>query len=163
MQTYSWDFFISPTHGLLTLVGLKDCILTFIEEKPNDQYRLVIGTDSHPRNGSGADFVTAVVVHRKGYGGIYFWKRIDVSRTMVLKTRMYEEALLSLSCAQCIVHMFPQDGVRAYNVEIHVDIGSRGETRDMIAEIVGMIRGSGFNVKTKPDSFVASHVADRHT
>ena len=49
------------------------------------------------------------------------------------------------------------------DVEIHVDIGQKGPTRELIAEVVGMIRGNGFNVKTKPDAFGASSVADRHT
>ena len=48
------------------------------------------------------------------------------------------------------------------NLEIHVDIGPNGETRAMIAEIVGMIRANGFKVATKPASWGASHVADRH-
>jgi hypothetical protein len=33
----------------------------------------------------------------------------------------------------------------------------------MIAEVVSMIKGNGYEVKTKPDSFGASKVADRHT
>jgi len=48
------------------------------------------------------------------------------------------------------------------NLEIHVDIGPNGETRSMINEIVGMIRANGFKVATKPSSWGASHVADRH-
>ena len=48
-------------------------------------------------------------------------------------------------------------------LEIHVDVGQRGETRAMIKEVAGMITGFGFSCKTKPDSFGASHVADKHT
>jgi len=33
----------------------------------------------------------------------------------------------------------------------------------MIKEVVGMVRGSGYNAKTKPDAYGASAVADRHT
>jgi len=35
--------------------------------------------------------------------------------------------------------------------------------KKLINEIVGMIKGSGFAVKTKPESYGASSVADRHT
>ena len=42
-------------------------------------------------------------------------------------------------------------------------MGKNGDARDMINEIVGMIRGNGFECKTKPDAFGASKVADRHT
>jgi len=32
----------------------------------------------------------------------------------------------------------------------------------MISEVTGMVRGSGFEVKIKPDAYGASKVADRH-
>jgi hypothetical protein len=47
-------------------------------------------------------------------------------------------------------------------LEIHVDIGQKGPTKEMIREIVGMVRGNGFFVKIKPESFAASTLADRH-
>ncbi len=46
---------------------------------------------------------------------------------------------------------------------IHADVGERGATRDMIKEITGLILGNGFEPKIKPESFVASVVADRYT
>jgi hypothetical protein len=33
----------------------------------------------------------------------------------------------------------------------------------MIREVVGMVNGNGFTAKTKPDSWAASTVADKHT
>ena len=81
----------------------------------------------------------------------------------VLKTRIYQEAALSLTCAQEILEVLKNDGYTKYDIEIHVDIGSNGKTKEMINEVVGMIRGSGFPVKTKPLSYGASKVADRHT
>ena len=107
--------------------------------------------------------MTAVVIHRVGFGGIYFWKRIIDGKKYVLKTRIYQEAALSLTCAQEILEVLKNDGYTKYDIEIHVDIGSNGETKEMINEVVGMIRGSGFPVKTKPLSYGASKVADRHT
>jgi uncharacterized protein len=53
--------------------------------------------------------------------------------------------------------------VSDFNLTIHVDVGPNGETKQMLQEIVGMIKGNGFSVKTKPDSYGASSVADRHT
>ena len=49
-----------------------------------------------------------------------------------------------------------------YDIEIHVDIGNNGKTKNLISEIVGMVRSSGYTVKIKPDAFGASNVADRH-
>lgn len=155
--------FNSPTFGSLTLAAVREHVLKFMESSPEHKYQLVIGSDSQPKNGQGTDFVTAIVVHRIGRGGIYFWRRIVEKKSLVLRSRIYQEATLSLNCAHEFLEALKKDGVSRYDVEIHVDIGKYGQTREMIAEIVGMIRGSGFNVKTKPDSYGASKVADRHT
>ena len=44
---------------------------------------------------------------------------------------------------------------------IHADIGRNGATRDMIKELVGLIKSNGFEAKIKPEAYVASIVADR--
>jgi hypothetical protein len=46
---------------------------------------------------------------------------------------------------------------------IHADIGELGATKDMIKEVTGLIRGNGFEPKIKPESFVASNVADKYS
>lgn len=155
--------FHSPTYGDLALEDVRERILHFLSREPDGRYQLVVGTDSQPHNGAGVDFVTTIVVHRKGYGGIYFWKRVVNKKRYVLRQRMYEEATLSLEMAQTVLALLHKDGVTKYDVEIHVDIGQFGETREMIAEIVGMIRGSGYDVRIKPDAYAASKVADRYT
>lgn len=155
--------FQSPTYGELELLDVRKHILDFLAREPERKYQLVVGTDSQPHNGSGVDFVTAIVVHRIGTGGIYFWKRIVNKKHYVLRQRMYEEATLSLEMAETVLALLHKDGVTKYDVEIHVDIGKFGDTREMISEIVGMIRGSGYNVKIKPESYAASKVADRYT
>lgn len=157
------DHFHSYTYGDLTIQEVRQKVLQFMDDFPEYKYKLVIGTDSQPKNGQGTDFISAIVIHRIGFGGIYFWRRKVDPRKNVLKTRIYEEASLSLILAQEFLSEFKNDGISKFEVEIHVDIGSFGETRNMITEIVGMVRGSGFNVKTKPESYGASKVADRHT
>ena len=155
--------FHSPTFGELSLPDVRKTILDFMSKSAEAQYRLVIGTDSQPKNGEGIDFVTAIVVQRVGMGGIYFWRRKIEQRSMPLRNRIYMEAMLSLNCADEVLSIFKNDGISKYELEIHVDIGEYGETKEMIGEIVGMIHGSGFAVKTKPESYGASKVADRHT
>ncbi|MBI2405020.1 ribonuclease H-like YkuK family protein [Candidatus Gottesmanbacteria bacterium] len=155
--------FHSPTYGSLELPQVHEKILTFLSKDPEGTYQLVVGTDSQPHNGAGVDFITAIVVHHVGHGGIYFWKRIVNKKHYVLRQRMYEEASLSLAMAETVLALLHKDGVTRYDVEIHVDIGQFGDTREMIGEIVGMIRGSGYRVKTKPESYGASKVADRYT
>lgn len=155
--------FQSPTYGELDLPEVREKILAFLASDPEKNYQLVIGTDSQPHNGSGVDFVTAIVIHRIGHGGVYFWRRIVNKKVYVLRQRMYEEATMSLEMAETVLTLLKNDGITKYDLEIHVDIGKFGDTREMIQEIVGMVRGSGYTVKTKPESYAASKVADRYT
>lgn len=155
--------FISPTYGKLSDEELKARAAAFMASAKQARYRIIVGSDSQKHETGGYDFVSALVIHRVGAGGIYFWKREVITKRFALKERMYQEAIMSLQTAEAVADLFKENGIAKYDVEIHVDIGKRGETRDVIAEITGMIRGSGYECKIKPDSFAASKVADRHT
>lgn len=153
--------FNSPTYGRLDWGEALSKMVWFMGTDKTASYEVIIGTDSEATNGS-ADFVTAMIVHKKGRGGIYFWGRQKVEKLYSMRQRIWQEALISLGLAEKMVGDFADMGLVELNLEIHVDIGPNGETRAMIAEIVGMIRANGFKVATKPASWGASHVADRH-
>ncbi len=71
---------------------------------------------------------------------------------------------MSLAAAQELVPLLREKiSPGKYDFEIHIDVGPLGPTRDMIQEVTGMVVGNGFTAKTKPDSWGASHVADKHT
>lgn len=153
----------SPTYGQLDVLALKKRVSSYMNEEKDALYRIIVGSDSQRTKNNHYDFVVAIAIHRIGAGGIYFWKRSVYDKKMVLKERMYQEALLSIQAAENIFELMRENGISKYNIEIHVDIGRNGETRGMITEIVGMVRSNGYEVKIKPDSFGASKVADRHT
>ncbi|MBI4092815.1 MAG: ribonuclease H-like YkuK family protein [Candidatus Kerfeldbacteria bacterium] len=155
--------FHSPTYGQLTEPAVVGRIRSFIVAQHHRAYRLIIGSDSLPSNGSGSYLVTAVVLHRVGNGGIYFWHRTMKRGLHSLRERMYAEALASINMAQRLEKSPALQKLIKSNLEIHVDVGEEGPTREMIHEIVGMIVGYGYSAKIKPDSFAASKVADRHT
>ena len=164
MTDHHIDQFRSPTFGILDLSGVVDQALVFIKNEKNSHFRVVVGTDSELLTKGVAHFVSAVVIHHVGHGGIYFWGQVTREGMKDLRQRMYEEATYSLSLAQRLLEEFRKRNLPLEKfLEIHVDVGMGGETKVMIAEIVGMIKGSGFLCKTKPDSFAASNVADRHT
>ena len=157
------NVFNSKTYGSLTLSEVVFHIASFLNVENSKGYRIIIGTDSKPHNLDHTDYISAIVVHRVGCGAIYFWERIIERRTYSLKERIYREAILSLELANNLISKFKDVSLLTWPLEIHVDIGNVGETREVINEVVGMIRGSGFAVKTKPESYGASTVADRHT
>lgn len=156
------DFYNSPTYGSLDIDGLKKNVSLFMKSDKKAKYRIIVGSDSQKAKSGAYDFVVALALHRVGSGGIYFWRREIVDQKMSLKERMYREAIMSLTSAENIFELFRENGISRYDVEIHVDIGHNGETRELITEIVGMVRANGYQVKIKPDSFGASKVANRH-
>lgn len=143
----------------LNLAGVVKEIFDFINVAPNRQYKVVIGTDSI--NGpTYSDFVTAVVVIRIGNGGRYFWRRIKKNSFKTLRDRIYEEMYLSLEIGQQLLEILQEKKLPHFDLEIHADVGTNGATKNIINEVVGVIRGSGFVAKIKPESFGASSVAD---
>ena len=153
----------SPTHGKVDLENLKKIVSSYMAQDNKASYEIIVGSDSQKIKSGAYDFVSALIIHRVGAGGIYFWKREIYTKKISLKERIYMEATMSLTTSENFVNFFKTNGISKYNIQIHVDIGKNGETRDLITEVVGMIRGSGYEVKIKPDSYGASKVADRHT
>ncbi|MFH1161734.1 MAG: ribonuclease H-like YkuK family protein [Candidatus Jorgensenbacteria bacterium] len=138
-------------------------IVRFITADPTRRYKVTIGTDSEQDPSKMADFVTAVVVHRVGNGGRYFWRRIELGKFYTLRDRIIREVMLSLELAESLLALLREEAKHLeWSFEIHADVGENGETKVLIQEVVGMIRANHFEAKTKPESYAASKVADRH-
>lgn len=159
--------FFNPALGWIATGEVVKEIVKFIDEDPQAFYSLVIGSDSQAKNNDGQpeiDFVTAIIAYRKGKGARYFWRKEKKFLKPILRDKIYTETLMSLEIAQQIVPEFRKYiSPGKYDFEIHIDVGPLGKTRDMIREVVGMVTGNGFIAKTKPESWGASSVADKHT
>src|SRR3989304_7281971 len=96
--------FISPTKGELGVSQVISEIEDFVNEEPRSFYRLVIGSDSQTKaiNGKAEiNFVTAIVVHRRGRGARYFWKKEKrYVKVPVLRDKIYTETTMSLEIAE---------------------------------------------------------------
>lgn len=153
--------FISPTRGRLTFDEMFADIIAFVEEVPDAKYRLIIGTDS--QLGEETCFVTAVIIYRVGKGARYYYQREHELFTRNLRQRIYYETARSLAVAGRLAEKLAENGHADLDVQIHLDVGEGGSTRELIREVVGMVIGSGFDAKIKPDSYGATKVADKYT
>ncbi|HHT28612.1 MAG TPA: hypothetical protein GXZ82_15415 [Firmicutes bacterium] len=153
--------YISPTRGPMDFQTMFLDIMEYVQDAPAARHRLIIGTDS--QLGADTCFVTAVVVHRIGKGGRYYYARTWEKTNRSLRQRIFYETSRSLEVASHIAAQLAENGFADLNVEIHCDIGTHGETKDLIREVVGMVVGSGFDARIKPDSYGASTVADKYT
>lgn len=155
----------SPTKGAMDLKEVIQEIAFFISEEPKNKYQIIIGTDSN--GGPILEFVTALIIYRVGKGGRYFWKRSKQKKVITLRNKIYQEVAFSVATAQEILEnlktQIKKDLISPYDLEIHIDVGEKGKTRNMIKEVVAIVEGNGFNAKTKPNAYGASNVADKYT
>lgn len=164
-------YFYNPSRGDLTFDEMLKEMLSYMSEKPEKFYDVIVGCDSSSEEQP--HFPVAVVILRKGEGGRFFLRKIRYplgeKKFYNWKTRILEEVMLSCQLALqlkenlekkvAVEKLMPNYQFRY----IHADVGENGQTKDMIKEVVGLIRGNGFEAKIKPESYVASVVADRYT
>mgnify|MGYP000854052525 CR=1 FL=1 len=153
--------FVNPTRGPMDFDTMFEDIVTYIKDVPDASYKLIIGTDSQLADET--CFVTAVVVHRRGKGGRYYYTRDREKLSRSLRQRIFYETARSLELASQLAARLAENGYADLDVEIHCDVGVNGPTKDLIREVVGMVVGSGFDARIKPDSYGASKVADKYT
>lgn len=155
--------FTSPTRGDLSLEEVAEDLLHEVQTYPGDKFRIMVGTDSQPkeRNRS-VTFVSAIIIHHVGKGARYFIHKEMQEHMYSLRQRMFTEASYSLQVGGSLseyLHNLGED----WSLEVHLDIGEKGATKQLIREIVSWITASGFVAQIKPNSYCASKVADRFT
>jgi len=163
-------YFFNPTKGNLKIKKVIEELFNYISEKPEKFYDIIVGCDSS--SGQEPHFPLAVVILRVGEGGRFFLKKNTYKGRKFFnwKTRILEEVLLSCQLALYLRENFEkkiedskQENIHYQFRYIHADVGENGKTKDMIKEVTGLIKGTGFEPKIKPESFAASTVADRYS
>lgn len=152
--------FISPTKGALTFEGMIEDILAYMAEDRSARYKCIVGTDSHHRDEH--CFVTAIIVHRAGKGARYYYRKRHQHKIHSLRQKIFYETAISLAMAQKMTETL-KPVARGFDMEVHLDVGEVGDTKDLIREVVGMVVGSGFHAEIKPNAYGASKVADKYT
>jgi hypothetical protein len=143
----------------------------FIKVNPDSKFRLAVGTDSQVK-GKYTCFAIGIHIHRVGQGA---WccisKRIENKRYRNLQEKIAKETLLTYEVVNMLNEQL-MDALCDFTVkyknfdcklEAHIDVGTRGETRKLIKEMTGYFEGMGIDAKIKPDSYVASSYANRHS
>lgn len=154
-------FFISPSLGKISFEEMFRDITGYMEEEPRECYSLIVGTDSLQLDGC-ALFVSAIIIHRIGHGGRYFYRRVKKKGVKSMRQRIFYETSMSLELADYLKQELSRNGFSRLSLEIHLDVGDKGDTKEIIREVVGMVTGSGYFAVTKPHSYGATKVADRH-
>jgi len=122
-----------------------------------------IGTDSQII-GKNFRFVTVLCVYKKGKGGFYFYRPESLPREKYnvsnQKLRMFDEVAKSIELS---VKLKEETGV---NPIIHIDASPTASdqfTSSFSEQLKGYAQSCGFKALIKPDSYVASGIADSHS
>jgi len=153
--------FQNGRHESLALEDILDIIIDFVNLDPKYQYKLSIGTDSMTYRST--QFVLAIVLHKVGNGGIYFYKKFTQPPVKDLRTKLYTETQLSINTTDLIVSMLldkDEHILEKLNLSIHLDIGTSGPSKDLIRELEGWVAAMGYDYAIKPDSYAASTIAN---
>lgn len=158
----------SETYGKLDIGQIPDKLLKYYDKMKSydTSMQIIIGTDS--QNFSDTKIVNVIAMICEGHGGIYFYEISHISRIIDVRTKLYTETQMSLNVADNLLKAIESDSTydglyENVTFTIHVDAGhsEKGKTKELIPAIVGWIKSQGFEASVKPDSFVASTIADR--
>lgn len=116
---------------------------------------LHVGSDSKNR-GDHTYFVMVIAIQRPGEGWRVLYRALRERRMNNLAERLFREAHLSIELATLINTHLPQP------IVVHIDANpdERHRSSRYARSLAGMGRGSGFEVRLKPDAWCASCVAD---
>lgn len=157
----------SLTYGEVTIPEIVKIIEKYISKNPNGEYQVIVGTDS--QNFDHTKIVLVIAVLQISKGGIFFYEISHIKKITNLKQKLYTETQMSLDCASKLLDAFEKYyeetgfDYTKLNFSIHVDAGFNGPTREVIPEIVGWVKSCGYDVHVKPESFVASSIADKYS
>ena len=159
--------FISETYGELELNQIPEKLKIYYEKVKdyNMPIHIIIGTDS--QNFSDTKMVSVIAIVCEGHGGIFFYEISRLEKIKDVRKKLHYETNESLKIATQLVELLENEEYSDLflncNFSIHIDAGNSnsGKTKELIPELVGWIKSCGYECKTKPESFVASSIADK--
>ncbi|MBD8068481.1 ribonuclease H-like YkuK family protein [Bacillus sp. PS06] len=165
--------FYNISESNLQIDDVIDRIKRFIEKDPCSRYVLSIGTDSQVHQEE-TRFITAVHLHRVGKGAWGCLRNYTMKRPI---RSVREKISIETSLSQVVAYLFTTtylmeimdllipfaDDGADLTLEVHLDIGKKGVTKDLINEMTGRITSMGLEAKIKPDSYAAFSYANRFT
>lgn len=160
--------FNSQTYGKVSLSEIPIKLLDYYNrmKKYESTFHITIGTDS--QNFSDTKIVSVIAATCEGHGGIFFYEITRIPIIQDVRKKLHTETNESLKIATEIVEILESNSIyeemfiNTY-FSIHIDAGNspKGKTKELIPELIGWIRACGYDCCIKPDSYVASSIADK--
>ena len=129
----------------------------------SENHKIIVGTDSVKLSQSFIFTNTICILNQSSdYDRRYFYtrKKIKDDSFYILAKRLLKETTDSIDIA-----MFLKTALENPNLEIHIDVNTdlKHKSSKFKNTLIGYVTGCGFECRVKPESFVASSIADNHT
>lgn len=166
-QTEKQLIFHSQTYGKVGITQIPSKIQDFYNRTKHfdSAFRIIIGTDS--QNFDYTKMVSVVAIVCEGHGGIFFHRITHQPIIKDVRSKLRFETNESLTIASELIDVLEKPEYEELfmncSFSIHIDAGhsEKGKTKELIPELVGWIKSCGYDCEVKPDSFVASSIADK--
>ena len=122
-----------------------------------DDTEIHVGTDSQ-QAGKHTEFVSVIVVLKKGKGGRAFYARERTARVKSLRERLLKEVWMSVNTGLELNSHIPETSGLTVHIDANPNLNFRSS--DHVKELTAMVVSQGFKTLLKPDSWCASHTAD---
>lgn len=160
--------FRSQTYGSVQLEEIPEKLLDYYKKNKHwrTPFHIIIGTDS--QNYHDTKMVNVIAITCEGHGGIFFDHIERLPRIANVAEKLQVETGDSLLIATKLIEILESSYKykELYNnasITIHIDAGNspKGKTATLIPSLIGWVHATGLECKVKPQSFVASSIADK--
>ncbi|MCB1713104.1 MAG: hypothetical protein KDH96_11725 [Candidatus Riesia sp.] len=135
------------------LKDLGEYVKQYIEKNPDVE--IFVGTDSRQYK-KNTKFVTVVGLLKPRKGVHIVYKKVNIKKIKDIFSRLWNEVEYSREISQYLESVISKD------ITIHLDIQKDHKYKSSMLHdnAVGYLKGLGYRVETKPDSWAASTAAD---
>ena len=139
------------------LDDVGDYVLNYIRKNPN--VKIFVGTDSRQYK-SHTKYVTAVGLLKPRKGVHIIYKRNNIKKIKDIFSRLWNEVEYSREVADYIEYKVNNNGKKIVTVHLDINLDKKAKSNIVHDSAVGYLKGLGYKVETKPNSWAASKAAD---
>lgn len=136
-------------------VDLIPYVENYLAERP--ECKMYIGCDSQNKRDK-TEYAIVIVLHNNNSGGHVLFTKVTLPRVRDKFYRLFSEAAYSLEVATYIREL---TGRSADFIDVDLNPDPRYHSNTVLSQAMGMIEGSGFEARCKPDALSATYAADK--
>jgi len=138
--------------------GKQTSIAEFINSVKGEGRNIIIGTDS--QTSEETKYTTAIVFYKPRKGASCIYRTEKQRKPHSLHEQLSRETWLSIGAALEIMEACPEIVTEVVNIHLDVNDNPKHASSKYKSELIGTVVGQGFQCEVKPNSWVATHIAD---